>query len=85
MLTVHPMGKDGDNRWELDEGATLHDVTHLPCRFARYTPATSDSACSPAKALKTAFRVTPGRGFSSPNPPLPKKGWREAAGAECPK
>jgi hypothetical protein len=58
--------KDGDKRWELDDGATLHDVTHLPCRSGRYTPATSDSACSPAKALKTAFPVTPG----GPMPPV---------------
>ena len=60
VLTVHPVDKDGDKRWELDDGATLYDVTHLPCRSARYTPATSDGACSPAEALKTAFPVTPG-------------------------
>ena len=60
VLTVHPVDKDGDKRWELDDGATLYDVTHLPCRSARYTPATNDGACSPAEALKTAFPVTPG-------------------------
>ena len=27
-----------DDNWELDSGATLYDVTHLPCRSARYTP-----------------------------------------------
>ncbi len=60
MLTIHPVEPDGAHRWELDEGATLYDVTHLPCRSARYTPATSGHSCSPAKADRTAFPVTPG-------------------------
>ncbi len=60
VLTVHPMDKDGAKRWELDNGAKLYDVTHLRCRSARYTPATSDNSCSPVKAQKTAFPVTPG-------------------------
>ena len=32
VLTGHPMDKGGDQRWELDDGATIHDVTHLRCR-----------------------------------------------------
>ena len=60
VLTVHPMDKDGDQRWKLDGGATIHDVTHLRCRSARYTPAMLGSPCSPAKAQKTAFPVAPG-------------------------
>ncbi|HEY5701503.1 MAG TPA: hypothetical protein VIT83_05390 [Gammaproteobacteria bacterium] len=60
MLTIHPKDQDGDQRWELDKGATLYDVTHLGCRSARYTPATSESSCSPVKAPKSAFRVSPG-------------------------
>ena len=46
VLTVH---KDG--RWELDKG-TLYDVTHLPCRSARYTPAapaTPAGTCAPTQ------------------------------------
>lgn len=74
VLTVHPMDEDGDQRWELGSGATLYDVTHLPCRSARYTPApsngtsngTSSGSCSPAKAQRTAFPVTPG----APMPPV---------------
>ncbi len=66
VLTVHPVDEDGAQRWELDDGATLNDVTHLPCRSARYTPATSDNPCSPANAQKTAFPVTPG----GPMPPI---------------
>jgi hypothetical protein len=66
ILTVHPKGNDGVQRWELDKGATLHDVTHLRCRSARYTPATSGGSCSPAKAQMTAFPVAPG----GPMPPV---------------
>lgn len=66
VLTVHPKDKDGVQSWELDGGATLYDVTHLPCRSARYTPATGAESCSPAKAQKSAFPVTPG----APMPPV---------------
>ena len=60
VLTVHPKDADGTVRWELGDDATLHDVTHLRCRAARYTPATSEASCSPARAQKSAFPVTPG-------------------------
>jgi len=59
-LTVHSKAKDGTQRWELDDGATLYDVTHLACRSARYTPAAGDASCSPAKAQPGAFPVSPG-------------------------
>lgn len=58
VLTIHP--GDGDRSWELADGAKLHDVTHLPCRSARYTPATSEGSCSPANARRGAFPVDPG-------------------------
>lgn len=58
-LTVHPMESDGTVRWELEDGATIYDVTHLRCRSARYTPASGNS-CSPAKAQMSAFPVAPG-------------------------
>jgi hypothetical protein len=38
VLTIHPKGDDGVQRWELSDGATLYDVTHLRCRAARYSP-----------------------------------------------
>ena len=60
VLTVHPANDTGDSRWELDDGATLYDVTHLPCRSARYTPAAGESGGSPANAKLTAFPVRPG-------------------------
>jgi hypothetical protein len=60
VLTIHPTDSHGDRRWELDQGATLYDVTHLACRSARYTPATVGGSCSPANAKQTAFPVAPG-------------------------
>ena len=60
VLTVHAKGDDGLQHWELDQGATLYDVTHLRCRSARYTPATGGESCSPAKAQMSAFPVAPG-------------------------
>jgi hypothetical protein len=47
-LTVDKLGK-----WQLDEG-TLYDVTHLPCRAARY------KGSSPTAANPRDFPVTPG-------------------------
>merc|ERR1712050_685902 len=44
--------------WELGGGATLYDVTHLPCRSARYTP--TAARASPANARRSDFPVTPG-------------------------
>lgn len=66
VLTVHATGPDGAQRWELDGGATLHDVTHLACRSARYTPAAAAGTCSPSKAKQTDFPVRPG----APMPPV---------------
>jgi hypothetical protein len=60
VLTIHPKDKDGTQRWELGDGATLYDVTHLECRSARYTPVTNNNSCSPANARKAAFPVAPG-------------------------
>ncbi len=59
VLTIHPADSRSDRRWELDQGATLYDVTHLACRSARYTPA-AGSFCSPANAKQTAFPIAPG-------------------------
>jgi hypothetical protein len=47
-------------RWELDGGAKLYDVTHLPCRSARYTPVPGQAACSPERARTSDFPVKPG-------------------------
>eukprot|EP00439_Symbiodinium_sp_Y106_P032290 s1103_g3.t2 len=47
---------EGHQRWELADGAKLFDVTHLPCRSARYT----GSGCSPSGAAPADFPVRPG-------------------------
>ena len=60
VLTVHAKDNAGVQHWELDQGATLYDVTHLRCRSARYTPAAGGGSCSPAKAQMSAFPVAPG-------------------------
>jgi hypothetical protein len=60
VLTIQPKDKNGNQRWELADGATLYDVTHLGCRSARYTPATADNSCSPANAPTTGYPVLPG-------------------------
>jgi len=65
-LTVHPRDPAGSQRWELSGGATLHDVTHLPCRSARYRPAQGGEGCSPASASSSDFPVRPG----APMPPV---------------
>ena len=65
VLTVDPMDKNGQQRWQLDNGAKLYDVTHLPCHAARYTPVTSNTSCSPAMVEKTAFPVAPGASMPS--------------------
>jgi hypothetical protein len=64
VLTVHPADASGAARWELADGAKLYDVTHLPCRSARYT--SPDGACSPGKAVQSQFPVKPG----APMPPV---------------
>ena len=51
VTTVLTIAEDGS--WSLDKG-TLYDVTHLPCRAARY------KGGSPANARLSDFPVTPG-------------------------
>jgi hypothetical protein len=56
-LTIHPKDGNGEQAWELDGGATIHDVTHLRCRAARYRPASAANACSPTQAQERRFPV----------------------------
>ena len=55
VLTVHPKDGKGKQRWELSDGATLYDVTHLRCRSARYTPESANAACTPASVAQKGF------------------------------
>lgn len=57
---------DAQGGWKLDEGS-LYDVTHLPCRSAKYTPDTSSPTIgSPLTANPSNFPVAPG----APMPPV---------------
>ncbi len=56
LTTALTIDKDGN--WMLDEG-TLYDVTHLPCRSARYSPLNGVDA-SPKQANLNDFPVRPG-------------------------
>lgn len=60
ILTVHEKDTQGVQAWELADDAKLFDVTHMPCRSARYTPLNADSLCTPANADKSKFKVAPG-------------------------
>ncbi|EEC47790.1 predicted protein [Phaeodactylum tricornutum CCAP 1055/1] len=55
VTTGLTIGADGS--WKLDEGK-LYDVTHLPCRSARYRP--NDGGGSPYTAKGSDFPVIPG-------------------------
>jgi hypothetical protein len=67
VLTIHPKDKSGNQRWELADGATLYDVTHLGCRSARYTPVASHDSCSPANVRTTGWPVNPGASMPAVN------------------
>ena len=48
---------NADGTWELGDKAQLYDVTHLPCRSARYRPTAGGS---PLTAKQSDFPVRPG-------------------------
>lgn len=61
VLTVDkPAGNTKQQSWSLDSNAKLYDVTHLPCRSARYSPVTSGNVGSPLNARIEDFPVSPG-------------------------
>ena len=63
VLTIFPPELAGEStqtkRWKIDD-SKLYDVTHLPCRAARYHPSGDGSYGSPAGARRSDFPVTPG-------------------------
>lgn len=61
ILTVHPKDASGDQKWELADGATIYDVTHLRCRAARYTPEVAGKSCRPDSAPQNVFPMSPDR------------------------
>ena len=60
VLTIEAPDAAGRQRWSLADGASLHDVTHLGCRAAVYTPARTGAACKPDRTPMSAFPMRPG-------------------------
>eukprot|EP00568_Trieres_chinensis_P012128 CAMPEP_0183300858 /NCGR_PEP_ID=MMETSP0160_2-20130417/7146_1 /TAXON_ID=2839 ORGANISM="Odontella Sinensis, Strain Grunow 1884" /NCGR_SAMPLE_ID=MMETSP0160_2 /ASSEMBLY_ACC=CAM_ASM_000250 /LENGTH=286 /DNA_ID=CAMNT_0025463351 /DNA_START=55 /DNA_END=915 /DNA_ORIENTATION=+ len=58
ILSIFPPDDNGLMRWDLGAGK-LYDVTHLPCRAARYRPREGEGG-SPGTAKRSDFPVTPG-------------------------
>ncbi len=58
-LTIFPKEADGSQRWELSDGATIYDVTHLRCRAARYKPEAENASCAPSSVNQSDFPMTP--------------------------
>jgi hypothetical protein len=59
VLTVMPPDAAGRQAWNLSDGATIYDVTHLRCRAARYT-ARDGQSCTPDKTPTGVFPMVPG-------------------------
>mmetsp|Transcript_7544 Transcript_7544/g.13695 ORF Transcript_7544/g.13695 Transcript_7544/m.13695 type:complete len:286 (-) Transcript_7544:144-1001(-) len=62
VLTILPPDSSGATGWSLGNGK-LYDVTHLPCRAARYQPNSAEG--SPAMAKRSDFPVVPGAAMPS--------------------
>lgn len=63
VLSVGEPTNSNNNKqqsWGLDGNVKLFDVTHLPCRSARYTPISSSATGSPLNARAADFPVSPG-------------------------
>ena len=60
LLTIEAPDKDGKQAWSLSDGKTIKDVTHGPCRSARYTPIGASGTCTPEKANVSDFPLQPG-------------------------
>jgi len=58
-LTTTVLDVQQDGKWTLEKGS-LYDVTHLPCRSARYTPKDGAGNGSPLTANQKDFPVEPG-------------------------
>lgn len=65
-LTIDPPDQNGKQQWKLDDG-TLYDVTHLPCRSAKYIPNNTAKPATPADASYADYPVRPGAEM----PPIP--------------
>jgi hypothetical protein len=60
LLTVEAPDADGKQAWSLSDNKTIANVTHGPCRSARYTPLGASGSCSPTDADRSVFPLKPG-------------------------
>jgi len=60
LLTIDPPDQNGKQGWSLSDGKTIGNVTHGPCRSARFTPVGASGSCSPENANLDAFPLKPG-------------------------
>ena len=60
LLTVESPDSKGKQAWSLSDGKTISNVTHGPCRSARYTPTGVSETCSPKYVDLSAFPLKPG-------------------------
>ena len=60
LLTVEEPDADGRQNWTLNGDKTISDVTHGPCRSARYTPEGETTTCTPENAEQSVFPLEPG-------------------------
>ena len=61
ILTIDPPDQNGNQNWSLDFDMTIGDVTHGPCRSARYTPVGESGTCTPENADQSLFPLELGR------------------------
>ena len=59
-VQVEKPDEEGKQAWSLSDGKTIAEVTHGPCRSARYTPKKNSGTCSPKNANRMAFPLKPG-------------------------
>lgn len=60
LLTVDAPDAQGKQSWALSDGKSIANVTHGPCRSARYTPRDTSGSCSPENAPQARFPLAPG-------------------------
>ena len=60
LLTVEAPDAEGRQSWSLSDDKTIANVTHGPCRSARYTPEGESASCTPENANQAVFPLGPG-------------------------
>lgn len=60
LLTVEEPDLEGKQAWSLSDDKTIANVTHGPCRSARYNTESATGTCSPADADRDVFPLKPG-------------------------